>query len=192
MRNDFAHAFRFEELLKRGCLKGINVLELARQEFCHYLTHKANAEGIEHAVESHVLALRNALQKAACRLLTVALHGGELVKGEGVEVCHIVKNAPLKEACHGFRTETINVHRLARNEMLNAPLDLRRTLRVVGAIVCRLAFIAHQGSATFGTRCAEHHLGSRHKRARFGVNTHDLRNDFTRLFYIHIVAEMKV
>ena len=143
MRNDFAHAFRFEELLKRGCLKGINVLELACQEFCHYLTHKANAEGIEHAVEGHILALRNAIQEAACRLLTIALHGGELVKGEGVEVCHIVKNASLKKGSHGFRTETINVHRLARNEVLNASLDLRRTLRVVGAIMRRLAFIAH-------------------------------------------------
>ena len=192
MRDDGAHAFGFEELLGGGGLKGIDVLELARQKFGYNLTHKANAEGIEHAVEGHILALRNALQEAACRFFTIALHGGELVNGEGVEVRHIVKDTPLKKACHGFRTETINVHRLARNEVLNAPFDLRRTLRVVGAIMRRLALIAHQGSATFGTRRAEHHLGSRHKRARFGVNAHDLRNDFTRLFYIHVVAQMKV
>ena len=192
LRDDGAHAFGFEELLGGGGLKGIDVLELTRKEFGHDLTHEADAERKEHTVERHLTALRNAVKEATGRLLTRAVHAQELVDGEGVKVGSIAKDATLKEGCHRLGAKAIDVHGFARDEVLNATLELGRTLGVVGAIMRRFAFVAHEGCATLGTGGAEHDLRSWHKRACLGVDAHDLRNDFARLLYVHIVAQVEV
>ena len=78
--------------------------------------------------------------------------------------------------------------------MLNAPFDLRRTGRVVGAIVRRLALVAHKRCAAFGTS-----FDKLHGSPAFGgicrrnvCHAHYLGNNFARFFYAHHVANVEV
>ena len=78
--------------------------------------------------------------------------------------------------------------------MLYAPFDLRRTGRVVGAIVRRLAFVAHKRCAAFGTGLYELHgspaMGDTIRRNV--CHAHYLGNNFARFFYAHHVAYVEV
>ena len=75
--------------------------------------------------------------------------------------------------------------------MLDTPLNLRRTTRIVRTVMSGLAFIAHQLSATFRTMGDElHRLCD--DGTLVEIHPHDLRNDLPTLLHIDIVADMQV
>ena len=78
--------------------------------------------------------------------------------------------------------------------MLYAPFDLRRTGRVVGAIVRRLALVAHKRRAAFGTGLYELHGSPAFDGIcrRNVCHAHYLGNNFARFFYAHHVTNVEV
>ena len=91
----------------------------------------------------------------------------------------------------GFRAQSINIHRFATHEMLYLALDLRRTSRIIGAIMRRFALIACQRATTFRTFVDETDLIAYHETG-IHIHTYNLRDDFTALFYIHHITNVQV
>ena len=75
--------------------------------------------------------------------------------------------------------------------MLNAPLDLRRTAGIVGAVPGGFALVAHQWRATFGAATDELD-GLGYDGALVQVHAHDLRDDLATFLYIDMVANVQV
>ena len=91
----------------------------------------------------------------------------------------------------GLWAQRVDVHGLAGNEVLDAPLDLWRTTRIVGTIPGSLALVAHQWRATFRTTFDElHRLGD--DRPLVYIHTHNLGDDLATLFHVDIIADMQV
>ena len=76
--------------------------------------------------------------------------------------------------------------------MLYAPLDLRRTSRVVGAIPCGFSLVTHQFGPAFRTTGDELGPWSRFRSPRIGIHTDDFGNDFPSFFHIHHVPDMQI
>ena len=75
--------------------------------------------------------------------------------------------------------------------MLYATLYLRRTSRVVRAVVDSLVFIANKGSAAFWTSVYESY-GFGIIRSFFHCHSYNLRNNLSSLFHVYVVADMKI
>ena len=102
-----------------------------------------------------------------------------------------MNQAFLIELVDGFRAQSVNIHRFATHEMLYLALDLRRTCRIIGAIMGRFALITCQRTAAFRTFVDETDLIAYHKTG-IHIHTYNLRNDFAALFHINHIANMQV
>ena len=90
-----------------------------------------------------------------------------------------------------FWSKRIDIHRLARDKMFYAAFDLRRTSRVIGAIVRCLALISHQFGTTLRTMGDElYTLGN--DGTLVSIHPHDFRYDLSAFLHIDIIADVKV
>ena len=186
-----ADAFHLHQVFQRGIHQRIDVLEMTRQQLAGSLAHKADAEGKDHTLERHLTGGVDALDDILCRQPAVLVAARNLGNGEVVEVGHVVDKSAAPVFVHRLGAQRHDVHGPPGDEMLDSPLDLRRTTAVVRTIVNGLALIAHQRRAAFGTARDElHRLCD--DGTLVDVHPHDLRDNLATLLHIHIVADMQV
>ena len=82
---------------------------------------------------------------------SVKLQSGELFGRQRINIGRIAEQPLVVESADGFGSESLNIHRLSGDKMLHFTLDLRRTSKLIGAIVHCLTLVAHQFCAAFGT-----------------------------------------
>ena len=104
----------------------------------------------QHAAEGHLDRSADAAYDVVGRLLAQPRQFRQLSGLQVVEVGHVVHQPVFIEQFHGLLAQPFDVHRLAADEMDDAADDLRRASPLVGAVVLRLALVAHQRSAAFG------------------------------------------
>ena len=75
--------------------------------------------------------------------------------------------------------------------MLDFPLDLRRTRRIIGTIMRRFALITGQRTSTFRTFGDETNLVAQHETG-FLIHPNNLRNDFSSLFHIYHIPQTQI
>ena len=92
---------------------------------------------------------------------------------------------------NGLRSQRVNVHGAAADEVLYAPLYLRRAASVVRTVVDRLALDAHQRRAALRTARYELHRLS-HDGALLNIHSHDFRYYLAAFLHIDVVAQMQV
>ena len=110
---------------------------------------------------------------------------------EAIEVGDIAHQSVFVVFVHHFRSQAFDVHRIARNEVLNAPLALRRT-GIIGTVGGRLALIAYEWGAALRTFVHEFHRCAEMRTALFLVYSDDLRNDLASFLYVNPISEMQV
>ena len=110
---------------------------------------------------------------------------------EAIEVGDVAHQSVFVVFVHHFRSQALDVHRIARNEVLNAPLALRRT-GIVGTVSGRLTFVAYEWGTTLRTFMHEFHRCAEVRIALFLGYSDDLRNDLTCLLHIYPISEMQV
>ena len=184
-------ALHLHQVFQRGIHQRIDVLEMAGQQFAGSLAHETDAQGKDYALEGNLLGGFDAFNDVLGREAAVLVAARDLGHGEVIEVGHVVHESAAPVFVHRLGPQRHDVHGAARDEMLDAPLDLRRTTAVVRAIVHGLALVAHQRRAAFGTARDELH-GLRDDGTLVDVHAHNLRNDLATLLHIHIVADMQV
>ena len=91
----------------------------------------------------------------------------------------------------GFRSEGVDVHGLAGDEVLDTSLDLRWTAHIVRTIVGSLSFHPHEGSPALRTNGDKPH-GLCIRIAPSSVHADNLGDDLPTLFHIDIISDMKV
>ena len=104
--------------------------------------HKANAECENNALERYVARGIYACHDFLCRFLasSVTVY---LTDTDVVEVGDVVYKALAIVVVHGFRSERIDVHCAATDEVLDAPLYLRWAATVIRTVVGGLTLDAH-------------------------------------------------
>ena len=108
-----------------------------------------------------------------------------------IEVGHVLDKTLTIVVVDGFRPQRVDVHGTTGNEVLDAPLDLRRATCIVRAVPGRLSLIADEWRAAFGTALDElYGLGD--DRPLVDVHPNYFRNDLASLFHIDIIADMQV
>ena len=145
-----AHLVGLGQLLARGPHHGVERAEMLREVFGRRLAHEADAESEQHAAEGHLDRSADAAYDVVGRLLAQPRQFRQLSGLQVVEVGHVVHQPVFIEQFHGLLAQPFDVHRLAADEMDDAADDLRRASPLVGAVVLRLALVAHQRRAAFG------------------------------------------
>ena len=185
-----ANAVNVGELLQRCRRQRVHRPEAAGEQLGCRLADEPYAEGEHHPLERHLLRCLDALHNLAGRLFARA-SGIDVLHAYVVQVGHVAYQPPAEVFVHRLRAEAVNVHGLARYEVLYSPLYLRRAASVVGAVVGGLALVAHERRAAL--RAAVNKPYRLHaRRARLGVNAHNLRYYLASLLHIHVVAQVKV
>ena len=145
-----AHLVGLGQLLARGPHHGVERAEMLSQVFGRRFAHEADAESEQHAAERHLDRSADAAYDVVGRLFAQPRQFRQLSGLQVVEVGHVVHQPVLIEQFHGLLAQPLDVHRFAADEMDDASDDLRRASPLVGAVVLRLALVAHQRRAAFG------------------------------------------
>ena len=170
--------------------KSIYSLEMAGKQACCCLAYKSYSERKDHTFKRHLFRCLNAVYNLLGRLLTAAV-AVYLLHFNVIQVGNITNKSMSVEIVNGLRSNTVYVHCLTRNKMLNAPLYLRRTSGIIRTIICGFALIPYQLGSTLRTVGYKRHwLG--YNRALLNVNADNLRNNLASLFNIHIITYMQV
>ena len=185
-----ADALDLLQLLERGLHQGVHRLEVAGQQAGAGLADKAYAKGKDDAFEGHFLRLLYAVDDALCRLGARAV-AVDLLHLDVVQVGHVLDESATVVLVNGLRPQRVDVHGPAGNEVLNAPLDLRRTAGIVGAVPDGLALIAHQRRAALWTAAYELH-GLGNDGALVDVDADNLRDNLAALLHVDHVAQVQV
>ena len=178
------------QFLKACIHQRIDILEMARQQLSRRLAHKTDAEGEDHTLERHLFrggdTIHNPLGRLGARAIAI-----NLLHIDVVEIGNVMDESLTEVIVDGLRAEGVDVHSFAGDEVLDAPLDLWRTTRIIGTIPGGLALIAYEGCAALRTALDElHRLGD--DGTLIDINTHDLGDDFATLFYVDIIADVEV
>ena len=187
-RPDFIHLHQF---VQRSLGQCIDATESFRQGLGGSFAHKADAQSKQHPFERHFKGRTHPFQDVQGRLLAHTFQAGNVRCLQSIEVGNGMNQSFLIELVDGFRAKPINIHRLPADKMLDFSLDLRRTGRIVGAIMGCFTFIACQRATTFGTLVDEAHLIA-HQETGIHIHAYNLRDDFASLFHIHHIADVEV
>ena len=96
------------------------------------------------------------------------------------------------EQINRLGTQSVDIHRLATDEMLNATFDLWRTRHIVGAKNGCFTFDTHQRCTTLRTSGNETYLLTHHERTGRKVNSRNLGDNLPTLLHIHHITDMQV
>ena len=189
--NHLTDSLHFLQLLHRGVHQSIHRLEMTSQQSCRGLADKADAQGKHHPFERHLGGMLDAVDNILSRQTAVLVTTCNLSNVEVVEVGHVVDESAAPVFVNRLWTKRHDVHGLSRDEMLDTPLNLRRTTRIVRTVMGSLAFIAHQLSAAFRTMGDELNWLC-DDGTPVEIHPHDLRDDLPTLLHIDIVADVQV
>ena len=125
------------------------------------------------------------------RLLAQARQRRQLLGPEVVEIGGVVQQTVVVEQFDGLLAQRLDVHRLAADEVQDAPENLRAAAVLVRAVVLGLALVAHQRRAALGTvgDVAERHAVGGTLRQ---LHARDLGDDLAALLDVDHVARPDV
>ena len=127
---------------------------MAGERLGRRLAHIAYAEGEEDAFEGDLLRRLQAVEEALCGPLLPAFEADELEFADVVQVGRRAGQAAVVELLHGGLAGQ-DVHRLAADEVHQAPLDLHRAAVLVGAEPFRFVLRPYQRRAAVGADARE-------------------------------------
>ena len=163
---------------------------MACQQLGRGLSHETDTEGKDHPLEGHLLRGGNTVDNPLGRLRARAV-AVDLLYLDLVEVGHVLDESLTVIVVNGLWAQRVDVHGLAGDEVLDAPLDLWRTAGVVRTVPGSLALISHQRGAALRAALDERD-GLGDDGALGDVDTHNLRDDLTAFLHVDVVADMQV
>ena len=185
-----ADALHLLQFVEAGCHECIHRLEVVCQQTGRRLAYEPDAQGEDHAFERHLARLaygvHNLLRRLRARAVAI-----DLLHLDVVEVGYVLDQPPAVVLVNGLRAQRVDVHGLARNEVLDASLDLRCAARVVGTVPGCLALVAHQRRAALRTALRKLH-GLGNDGALVDVYANNLGDNLAALLNVHHVADMQV
>ena len=115
---------------------------------------------------------------------------GNILHTQSVKICCRADKTLFHHLLQYRRADAIDVHRLARNKVLQIAQQLRRALRACAAHGCAIHVALHLRSAHW----APFRQMVRHRSLRtpVKVHAHNLRNDLSRFLHDHGVADADI
>ena len=155
--NLFSHIFHFGQFLLCRCTQQVDGRVGFRQFLRCRFSHKTYAKGKEHAAPGHLFALFQPRHQPVGRFVSKARQGSYVVAIQVVDVGDVPDPALLVEQVDGLRPQSVDIHRLAADEMFHLAFLLGLTAALVGTAPGRFSFHTHQRRPAFGTGADELH-----------------------------------
>ena len=175
-------------------LRGIHQVEQAGialgDQLGHDRTDKANAQGGQQPVDRALLALLDAGLQVLHALFAVAFERADLIPGQVVDVGQVVDIALAHKQLGLLDAKALDVHRPARDEVLDRAHQLARA-GAVDAVGGRFARRAHERLAADGAG-GGHGPDPLFAGAQFGQRAQDLGDHLAGPLDDHLVADADV
>ena len=170
---------------------GLQRAEVLGEVFSRGFAHEADAQSEQHAPERDFGRAADRPDDVVGRLLAQPRQRRELLGTQVVQVGDVVQQGVVVQQFDGLLAQALDVHGLAADEVEDASDDLGAAAALIGAVVFRLAFVAHQRRAALGAAVdvAERPAVGRTLRK---LHARDLGDDLAALLHVDHVARADV
>src|SRR5690606_10226012 len=141
------------DFLTCGVSQSVYRLEVLNELLGNCFAYIADAQGKQNFLKGLVFRRFDARQHILDGLLSKSLQGHELVScvSKAINIGNTAQETSLEERGNRFVAHTLDIHRLATNEMLHASHNLGRASRVVRAVMDGFPIFPSECCATFRT-----------------------------------------
>ncbi len=186
-----AHLVGFDQLFARGVHHGIQRAEVCRQVFGRGFPDESDAQGEQYPLKRNLDRAPDAPDDVLGRFFAQPGQTGELFGPQVVEVGGVVQQSVVVEQLDGLLAQSVDVHRLAADEVDDAAQYLRPAVALIGTVVLAFALVFHQRSAAFRT-AGDVLEGTAVRRTGRKIDARDLGDDLAAFFDIYHIAYANV